>query len=213
MRLKGAIFDMDGTILDSLGVWRTLGSRYLLSIGYEPKPTTDRLFKNFGMIQAADYYRSEYGVEMSVEEILDGINTMIEQFYLEEAQLKPGVTELLERLREAGVRMCLATATDRYLAEPALERCGVRSYFGGIFTCGEAGHGKDEPHIYEAALRFLGTPREDTMVFEDALYAVRTAREAGFLVAAVHDPSEKRQEEIRELSDVYLDRIDQFRPM
>ena len=76
--------------------------------------------------------------------------------------------------------------------------------FGEIFTCNEVGHGKDEPDIFEAALRFLGTEKSETVVFDDALYAIKAAKEAGFPVAAVCDSHEKNQEEIRVLSDVYL---------
>ena len=98
----------------------------------------------------------------------------------------------------------------RALVEAALERCGVLSCFGRIFTCGEVGHGKNEPHIFEAALRFLGTGREETLVFDDALYAVRTAKKAGFPVAAVYDSHEKGRDEVRALADVYLENLAQL---
>ena len=116
---------------------------------------------------------------------------------------------MLEWLRGNGVKLCIATATDRNLVEGALERCGVLHYFDGLFTCSEVGHGKDEPHIFEAALRFLGTPKAETAVFDDALYAVRTAKEAGFLVAAVYDSHEKARDEVRLLSDLYLEDLTQ----
>jgi HAD superfamily hydrolase (TIGR01509 family) len=90
------------------------------------------------------------------------------------------------------------------LVEAGLDRCGVLSCFGEIFTCNEVGHGKDEPDIFEAALRFLGTRREETLVFDDALYAVRTAKEAEFPVAAVYDSHEKEQDKVRLLADIYL---------
>jgi HAD superfamily hydrolase (TIGR01509 family) len=94
--------------------------------------------------------------------------------------------------------------------EVALRRCGVLSYFGEIFTCNEVGHGKDEPHIFEAALRFLGTERAETIVFDDALYALRTAKAAGFPVAAVYDSHENAQAEVQTLADVYLENLAQF---
>ena len=108
------------------------------------------------------------------------------------------------------MKLCLATATDRCLVEAALERCGVLSHFGEIFTCNAVGHGKDEPHIFEAALRFLGTRKPETIVFDDALYAIRTAKEAGFPVAAVYDRHEKAQDQIRALADVYLEELTQL---
>lgn len=204
MKISGAIFDVDGTLLDSMSIWDTIGADYLRSIGYIPRENLNEIFKNMSLLQAAEYYRNEYGVTLRVEEIMSGVNAMLEQFYQYEAPLKPGAAELLARLRQNRVKLCIATATDRYLVEAALARCGVLSYFGEIFTCNGVGHGKDEPHIFEAALRFLGTEKSETVVFDDALYAIKAAKEAGFPVAAVCDSHEKNQEEIRVLSDVYL---------
>ena len=204
MRIRGAIFDVDGTLLDSMFIWDTIGETYLRSIGYQPKENLNETFKNMSLHQAARYYQTEYGVTLSIDEIMDGVNAMLERYYRFEVPLKPGVAELLERLRQSGVKLCIATATDRHLVEAALDRCGVLSCFGEIFTCNEVGHGKDEPDIFETALRFLGTRREETLVFDDALYAVRTAKEAGFPVAAVYDSHEKEQDKVRLLADIYL---------
>ncbi len=210
MRIRGAIFDVDGTLLDSMFIWDTIGETYLRSIGYQPKENLNETFKNMSLHQAARYYQTEYGVTRSIDEIMDGVNAMLERYYRFEVPLKLGVAELLERLRQDGVKLCIATATDRHLVEAALDRCGVLSCFGEIFTCNEVGHGKDEPDIFEAALRFLGTRREETLVFDDALYAVRTAKEAGFPVAAVYDSHEKAQDQIRMLADVYLEELTQL---
>ena len=210
MRIRGAIFDVDGTLLDSMFIWDTIGEAYLRSIGYQPKENLNETFKNMSLHQAARYYQTEYGVTQSIDEIMDGVNAMLERYYRFEVPLKPGAAELLERLRQDGVTLCIATATDRHLVEAALDRCGVLSCFGEIFTCNEVGHGKDEPDIFEAALRFLGTRREETLVVDDALYAVRTAKEAGFPVAAVYDSHEKAQDQIRMLADVYLEELTQL---
>ncbi len=210
MRIRGAIFDVDGTLLDSMFIWDTIGEAYLRSIGYQPKENLNETFKNMSLHQAARYYQTEYGVTRSIDEIMDGVNAMLERYYRFEVPLKPGVAELLERLRQDGVRRCIATATDRHLVEAALDRCGVLSCFGEIFTCNEVGHGKDEPDIFEEALRFLGTRREETLVFDDALYAVRTAKEAGFPVAAVYDSHERSQAEVRARSDLYLEDLTQL---
>ena len=204
MRIRGAIFDVDGTLLDSMFIWDTIGETYLRSIGYQPKENLNETFKNMSLHQAARYYQTEYGVTLSIDEIMDGVNAMLERYYRFEVPLKPGVAELLERLRQSGVKLCIATATDRHLVEAALDRCGVLSCFGEIFTCNEVGHGKDEPDIFEAALRFLGTEKSETVVFDDSLYAIRTAKETGFPVAAVYDSHEKEQDKVRLLADIYL---------
>ena len=210
MRIRGAIFDVDGTLLDSMFIWDTIGETYLRSIGYEPREKLNEVFKNMSLFQAARYYRTEYGVTLSIDEIMNGVNAMLERYYRFEVSLKPGVAELLAQLQASGVKLCIATATDRYLVEAALERCGVLSCFGAVFTCNEVGHGKDEPDIFEEALRFLGTEKAETVVFDDALYAVRTAKEAGFPVAAVYDSHERSQAEVCARSDLYLEDLTQL---
>lgn len=208
--MTGAIFDVDGTLLDSMSIWDTIGEDYLRGIGYTPRENLNEVFKDMSLQQAARYYQAEYGVTLSVEEITAGVNAMLEEFYRYRAPLKPGAREFVRELSRCGVRLCIATATDRYLVEAALERCGVLSHFGAIFTCGEVGHGKDEPDIFEAALGFLGTEKSKTLVFEDALYAARTARADGFPVAAVYDRHEKRREELQALADIYLTDFSDF---
>lgn len=202
--IQGAIFDVDGTLLDSMSVWANIGADYLRFLGYEPRENLNETFKSMSLYQAACYYQSEYGVTLSTDEIIAGVNDRIGQFYRERAGLKPGVAGFLRQLREKGVKMCVATATDRPLVEAALERCGVLAYFSDIFTCFSVGHGKDEPVIYRTALEHLQTARAKTIVFEDALYAARTARRDNFVTAAVYDAYEKHQAELRAAADLYI---------
>lgn len=210
MKISGAIFDVDGTLLDSMFIWDTIGESYLRSIGYEPRENLKEVLQNMSLWQAACYYRKEYGVTLDEEEIMEGVNAMLERYYRCELPLKPGMAELLMQLHREGVKLCIATATDRYLVEAALSRLGVLSCFSGVFTCSEVGHGKDEPYIFETALAFLGTEKAETVVFDDALYAIRTAKAAGFPVAAVYDSYEAGQAEVRALSDFYLEEVSQF---
>lgn len=203
--IRGAIFDLDGTLLDSMEIWDTLGERYLRSIGFAPRERLGETFKSFSTEQAARYYRAHYGVQLPIQEIVAGVNAMIETFYREEARPKPGVEPFLRQLRSRGIRLCVATANDGALARAALERCGLAHYFSGVFSCVELGvGGKGEPDIFRLALRHLGTEKGGTAVFEDALHAARTAKADGFPVVAVYDPYEPEQEVLRALADCYL---------
>ena len=201
MKLKCAIFDFDGTLFDSMHIWESVAEIYLRSLDIVPKPSLRDEVREMCLHQSATYMREEYDLSLSVEQIMEGINQTVENFYLYEVLPKPGVIGFLEKLQKSGIPMCIATATDRYQIEAALERCGMDHYFDGIFTCSEVGHGKDEPEIFRKAMACFDADRNTTIVFEDAYHAVRTAKEDGFVVAAVFDQSEKRQEEIRKLVD------------
>ena len=202
--IKGAIFDFDGTLVDSMFIWDTIGDDYLRTLGKEPNENLTETFKTFTLEQAAEYYRAHYGVTLSVGEIVDGVNEMVAEIYRTKVTLKDGVHKFLEDLRVKGVKMCVATVTDRPIVEDVLNRLGIRDFFTEIFTCAEVGYNKETPHIYRAALEALGTKKDETIVFEDALHALMTAKNDGFPVAAVKDTHEARQIEMRAMADYYI---------
>lgn len=202
--IRGAIFDLDGTLLDSMFIWDTIGEDYLRTLGKEPHEDLRETFMTLTLEEAAEYYREHYGVTLSAKEIVDGVNTMVEGIYRTKVTLKPGVTEYLRRLKENGVKMCIATVTDRYLVEETLERFGVRWFFSEIFTCAEVGCGKDKPIIYRKALEYLGTTKEETYVFEDSMFALKTVKADGFPAVGIYDRHENRQGELKRLADYYI---------
>ena len=206
MRLQSAIFDMDGTLLDSMSTWRYLGRNTLLELGKEPRPDLEEHLKNRDMRTGAAYCVEAYGLDCSVDEMMDLLNARIRDFYQNRVQAKPGVERFLSLLKMEGVWMYVATNTDRSLAEAGLRHAGLDGYFRGLMTCAEVGAGKNEsPEIYERCMRRLRSTKKDTVVFEDALHAIQTARDAGFRVCGVYDPSsEADQETIRQLSEYYI---------
>lgn len=205
MRLQSAIFDMDGTLLDSMHIWRDIGPRMLRARGIEPAPGLGEQLKPMTAWQGAAYCKEAYRLPETVEEVYAQIEAQVRLFYETEVKAKPGVKKVLSLLKMEGVWMYIATATDRHLAEAALRHAGIQDYFRGLVTSAETGVGKDvSPEIYERALRRLRSNKQDTVIFEDALHAIRTAKAGGFRVAAIYDPSaEEDQEEIRSLADYY----------
>ena len=202
--LKGAIFDFDGTLVDSMFIWDTIGEDYLRTLGKEPHEDLKETFMTLTLEEAAEYYRTHYGVTLSVKEIVDGVNTMVEGIYRTRVALKQGVADFLAQLKENGTRMCIATVTDRYLVEETLDRLGILQYFSEIFTCAEVGYGKDKPIIYRKALEHLGTTKNETYVFEDSLFALKTAKADGFTAVGVYDRHETSQDNLKSLADYYI---------
>ena len=207
--LKGAIFDLDGTLFDSMFIWDTAGEIYLRSIGIEPREDLQKVLKPMSLLQSAQYIRECYQIPLTVEEIMDGVNRTVEGFYFHTVQPKEGVVAFLEQMKKQGVRMCIATATDRYQVEAALKRCGMESFFSEIFTCTDVGHGKDEPIIFQKAMDYLGTTRANTVVFEDAYHAAKTAKDDGFITVAIFDSYETKQAELHSVSDCFIENFTQ----
>ena len=197
---------MDGTLLDSMHIWNDVGPKTLRSMGIEPAPDLGPRLMLMTFRDGAALCKEEYHLSESVEEIMDLTKGRVRSFYETEVQPKPGVEKFLSLLKMEGVWMYVATNTDRDLVEAALKHTGLDGYFRGILTCAEVGVGKkDSPEIYERAMRRLRGNKKDTVIFEDALHAIRTAKAAGFRVCGVYDPSaEDDQEEIRALSDYYI---------
>ena len=187
MDKKFAIFDMDGTLIDSMGFWKNLATEYLTSKGIAeiPGEILERI-KPMTMSESAGLFQTVFGLTGDVEAEM---NAMMEGHYRHDIPLKSGVKAYLQRLHSRGVRMCVASATAEHLMESCLTRLGVRSYFDFLLSCETVGEGKRSPLVYHVSAGRLGAAPAETAVYEDALYAVRTAKEAGFHVIGVYDDS------------------------
>lgn len=201
--ITGAIFDMDGTLLDSMGTWYTVGSDYMRSLGMTPPDSLDEDILRLTLEDAAKHIQS-LGVDKPVGEIHADINGVMDDFFLNRVECRPGVKAFLEALRAAGVPITIATASDRVQVENGLKHAGIFRYIDRIFTCTELGTGKHETKVFDAAREFMGTGIESTWVFEDARHAAQTAKSGGYKVCGIYDMSEPDQAELEMTADVYI---------
>ena len=182
-----AIFDMDGTLIDSMVFWKNLAAEYLTSKGIREVPAEilERI-KPMTMSESAALFREEFGLSGDPEAEM---NAMMEDHYRHDIPLKPGVRAYLRMLHERDVRMCVASATAEHLMEACLTRLGVRDYFEFLLSCETVGAGKRSPLVYHASAKQLKADPQEIAVYEDALYAIQTAKAAGYYVVGVYDDS------------------------
>lgn len=209
--IRGAIFDLDGVLLDSMAVWNDLGARYLQGRGIEPEPGLSQILFSMSMEQGADYLKGHYALPDTPQEILAGIEQMIQDFYFFEVKAKEGAKELLQLLQGKNVKMVAATSSPREHVTKALRRNGLYDYLQQIFTTGEVGESKHSPLIYQLAAESLDTKPSETLVFEDSLYALKTAKNAGFHAIGVYDADgETDQEGVRQTGEIYLKNLSEL---
>ncbi len=209
MKIEGAIFDCDGTLVDSLHFWDIfydkISERFFCGEPFAVDPADDRAMRTQPISFLSSLLHEKYGVGESAQAVSDFIYEVFVWFYRDKVELKAGVRELLAHLRSVGVRMCIATASEASLIRIALEKHGVMDYFEDIIACSSVGHGKDKPDVFLAAEKFLRTSHDATWVFEDSLLAMKTAKSAGFKVVGVFDSHTFGQDEARGLCDEYVD--------
>ena len=203
MDFKAAIFDLDGTLIDSMGVWDGAWKTFCDRHSPAPDPDAYAEYKARTLVTACAYYKEHFGIRAGVPELCREVNGIVRQGYAAVAP-KAGVPAYLQKLKSAGVRCCVATNTARELVEYVLERLGLGDFFDFILPCAEFGSGKDRPEIFLECARRLGAAPAETCVFEDAPHALKTAHDAGFRTQAVFDPSYAAQAALlRAVADAY----------
>lgn len=210
MKNTFAIFDMDGTLVDSMGYWNQLADEYLAKRHIPPlTPALKEESIALTMLESAQLFIREFGLSGTPEQIAGEINALMETHYRTDVRLKPGVVTCLERMKTAGFQMCVASSTCPELLDLCLRRLGVRDYFTFLLSCEEVGVGKNRPDVYLEAARRMGGRPENTVVFEDILVAAATAKKAGFSLGIIYDVnSAAEQEHLKALADCYFTRWD-----
>ena len=205
MKIKAAIFDADGTLLDSMGQWNLVPYKYIKSLGVDADENIAEKLFTMTISEAAEYIIDEYDLTVTAEEAVEGMDAIIREFYQNEVELKEGARELLEYFKAREIPMVIGTSTDRDCIEVGLERTGLSSYFDRIYTSTEVGKSKAEPDLFIQAMEFMGSDPEETIVFEDGLYSLKTAATLGMKTVGIFDEvSIANQKEIKELADLYV---------
>ena len=208
MKIRGAIFDMDGTLIDSLSFWEHLwseiGAHYLADPTFRPRLEDDRRIRTMIYREGIAYIWQTYRIPTPLDEFLAFALRGLTEFYKTVARPKEGALALLGALRAKGIPMCLASATAKSEVVAALEYHGMLGYFDAVISCADIGVGKDKPDIYLEALRLLDLPPEETCLFEDSYVALETGKSIGLRTAGVFDRYNFGQDRLRAAAEIYL---------
>ena len=207
--VKAAIFDMDGTLVDSLMLWdiltEAMAKAYPHKVGTVITEEDDKAIRVLPLRDGMQLLHDHYGIADSGEELFRLATDTFADFYANRVQLKAGVRDFLDYLQARGVKMCIASATAPDLVESAMDHCGIRHYFDTVFSCGVLGKGKDTPDIYLMAMEHLGEDMAHTWVFEDAFVAIQTATGIGMQTVGIYDKYNPYQDEIKAMATHYIE--------
>lgn len=210
MNIKTAIFDMDGTLVDSLMfwdyVWKEFGKKYLNNSNFRPSDLDDKAVRTMILKDGMALIHKNYGIANSSEELFEEANVICKDFYANKVKVKSGVVEFLDYLKNKNVKMCVASASSSDMIKFALNNYGILRYFDAFFSCVEIGKGKEEPDIYLKAVDYFNADISTTYVFEDSLLAIQTATKIGLKTVGIYDKYNFGHDEMKKIATEYIDK-------
>ncbi|MGG7060078.1 HAD family hydrolase [Clostridium nigeriense] len=202
---KAVIFDLDGTLIDSMEIWSKIDEEYLGSFGYEVPKNLQEDITHLTLTETANYFKNRFKIQDDTKEIISTWNTMALHHYSNDIKLKDGVLPFLKSLKDKGLKIALATSNSVPLLEAVLKNNNIYHYFDAITTTEEVNKSKANPDIYLLSAAKLNVNPKECLIFEDIVQAIKGAKLSGATVYAIYDKSSAHQkEELEKLSDKYI---------
>ena len=203
--VKAVLFDLDGTLVDSMSMWKEIDVDYLGKFNLPVPETLQQDIEGLSMYQTAVYFKETFGIPDDLETIQNTWNAMAYDKYTNEVPLKPFVRPFLDLIRSKNIPCGIATSNSRVLTEAILKSHGIEDYFQVMVTGDEVTKGKPDPQVYLQAAGKIGVDPKACIVFEDIPFGIMAGKRAGMTVYAVEDRySLKDIEEKKRLADFYI---------
>lgn len=205
MKFTGAIFDMDGTLLDSMGVWRDITAKFLEKRGITLSDEMVKKFRDMTLEESLPLIVDMFQLPDTLEEVFQEFSALAREEYMHNIPFKPHAKAYLEKLHKSGVKIAIATSGYDELCRGALKRLGALAYVDAIALSSEVGVNKSNPDVYLLAASRLGIAPADCMVFEDILLGIGGGKKAGMQTTAVADFSNENEwEQLKNSADFYI---------
>lgn len=203
--IEALIFDMDGTLVDSMGIWKEIDIEYLAMFGHELPSDLQKCIEGMCFHDTAVYMQKRFNIPQTLEEMKDTWNEMALYKYRNEVKLKPGAENFLKSAREQGIKLAIATSNSRVLTEAVLEARDIDKYFDYVLTGCDSLKSKPDPEVYLTAAAKINVEPSKCVVFEDIVPGIMAGKNAGMKVVAVEDAySSYSKTEKQKLADYYL---------
>lgn len=204
-KTKAVLFDLDGTLVDSMGMWHDIDVEYLSRFGLAMPPDLQQAIAGISVTQTAIYIKNRFKIEDSIEKIIGDWNDMAIDKYTHHVPLKNGVVDFLEYLNQSNITCAIATSNSKQLSQAVLKSRGIEKYFKTVITGQDIHNGKPEPDIYLEGAKRLEVIPDHCLVFEDVIQGIMAGKAAGMRVCAVEDDySAKERLSKKELADYYI---------
>ncbi len=209
--MKAFIFDLDGTLTDSMYVWVNADRKFLGKFGIEPDDEYNRTITSLTFTEGVNYIKTRYNIDMTQEEIMNELYNLAYDEYEKNVNLKKGVIEFLDRVKKQRIKLGIATSSIKDMCYAVLKRHDILKYFDTIVFSDDVGVNKTFPDIYIETAKRLGEDIKNCVVFEDVPHAAMGAKKSGAFVVGVYDEfSDDKKEEMEKICDKYINSFDEF---
>ena len=203
--IKACIFDLDGTLLDSMSLWQDVDKQYLAKFGIQFDPTYSEEIKKMSFDESAKYFIEKFKIPRSEKQIKEDWNAMVEVAYRDHLRAKAGSLEMIQMLAKHNISMCVATSCNKKHAKMALERLGMLPYIDFILTCADVGKNKEFPDVFHKCAKMMAVKPHECYVFEDLYMALQVCHKEGFKTVGVYDAlSAHDVNDAKQLCDYYI---------